>query len=111
VRPASARSTAFRTSTSAAWLEAVDPALLVISCGRGNRYGHPHADVLARAAAAGVPTLRTDLLGTITLRLGPGTPEVRTYQPGRGWSAWSPAPWAQGVQAAAAPLKDPAEPP
>src|SRR5690606_4125694 len=42
------------TSTSAGFLRAVDPELVVISAGRGNRYGHPHATVLERLARAGV---------------------------------------------------------
>ncbi|MDT8435513.1 MAG: ComEC/Rec2 family competence protein [Gemmatimonadota bacterium] len=55
-----------RTSTSAAWLAAVRPAMVVISAGAGNRYGHPHAQVLRRLSRAGVPEVhRTDRTGTL----------------------------------------------
>jgi competence protein ComEC len=56
-----------RTATSAGWLAELDPAVAVISVGRGNRYGHPAPEVLERLAQAGVTVLRTDRAGTITL--------------------------------------------
>lgn len=37
-----------KTSTTTAFLEAVDPSLAVISAGENNRFGHPHSPVLAR---------------------------------------------------------------
>ena len=40
-----------RSSTSAPFLRAVAPESAVISAGRDNRYGHPHADVMARIGA------------------------------------------------------------
>ena len=36
------------TSSSVAYLKAVWPEAVLISCGQGNDYGHPHTDVLAR---------------------------------------------------------------
>lgn len=68
------------TSTSAEFLRTVDPDLVVISAGRDNRYGHPHAAVLARLTGAGVEIARTDLEGTISLRVrreGDGTVTTR----------------------------------
>ncbi len=53
------------TSSSQAFLEAVDPQVAVISVGADNRFGHPAPGVLARYAEQGVPVLRTDQLGTI----------------------------------------------
>ena len=44
-----------------------EPALAVISVGAANSYGHPTASTLAALAAAGVPVLRTDLDGEITI--------------------------------------------
>ena len=55
------------TSTSAAFLGAVRPELVVISAGRRNRYGHPHADVLRRLAERGVRVARTDREGTVSV--------------------------------------------
>lgn len=55
-----------RTSTSDALLQAVSPRLAVISAGRANRFGHPHAEVLARLAAR-TKVLRTDQVGGIEL--------------------------------------------
>ncbi len=57
-----------RTSTSDAFLAAVHPRLALVSVGANNSYGHPDDDVLARLGAAGIPVLRTDLLGTIVVR-------------------------------------------
>ncbi|HEX6926167.1 MAG TPA: DNA internalization-related competence protein ComEC/Rec2 [Longimicrobiaceae bacterium] len=57
------------TSTSASFLQAVDPELVVISVGRGNRYGHPAPAVLARLRSTGVDVARTDEEGTISLRV------------------------------------------
>jgi competence protein ComEC len=41
-----------RTSSSAGFLRAVASELAVISAGAGNRFGHPHADVIERLRAA-----------------------------------------------------------
>jgi len=56
-----------RTSTSAAFLDAVEPLAAVISVGGNNRFGHPHADVLARLNNRGIQILRTDEMGTIVM--------------------------------------------
>jgi len=49
-----------QTSSSVEFLKAARPELAVISAGRNNRYGHPHAAVLERLAELSVPALRTD---------------------------------------------------
>jgi competence protein ComEC len=56
-----------RTSSSAALLDAWRPQLAVISCGRGNRFGHPATEVLQRLDAIGATVFRTDLHGQITV--------------------------------------------
>ena len=53
------------TSTSEPFLNAVDPAYAVISCGAGNAYGHPHAQTLNLLAKHETEVFRTDLDGTI----------------------------------------------
>lgn len=56
-----------RSSTSATLLEAVLPRIAVISCGRGNLFGHPHAPVLEALAERRIRVWRTDRDGTIDL--------------------------------------------
>jgi competence protein ComEC len=50
------------------WLDAVAPRVAVISVGRGNRYGHPAPETLARLERRGVDVYRTDRSGTVTVR-------------------------------------------
>jgi competence protein ComEC len=57
-----------RNGTNAAWLDLVRPKLAVASLGAGNSFGHPHAQTLALLARRGIPLLRTDEAGTITVR-------------------------------------------
>ena len=53
------------TSTSAEIIAALHPVAAVISCGLGNRFGHPRMPVLQRLQAAGVRTARTDDMGAV----------------------------------------------
>jgi competence protein ComEC len=57
-----------RTSSSAVLLDAARPRVALASSGVANRYGFPHAEVLARYAALGVPLYRTDLDGALCVR-------------------------------------------
>ncbi len=59
------------TSTEQTLLNEVQPRVAVISCGRGNRFGHPRMPVLQRLQAAGVRTGRTDALGPVQYLLHP----------------------------------------
>jgi beta-lactamase superfamily II metal-dependent hydrolase len=54
-----------RTSTSAEYLDAVDPEIAVMSVGEGNRYDHPHQETLDKLALESVAVYRTDLHGTV----------------------------------------------
>ena len=66
-----------RTSTTAPLLEAVQPRVALISCGRHNLYGHPHPRVLDALAEADVRTWRTDRGGSIDVDLTGGRIYVR----------------------------------
>jgi len=54
-----------RSSTSAEFLDAVEPRLAGVSVGARNPYGHPDAGVIARLSAAGARTYRTDRDGAL----------------------------------------------
>ncbi len=69
-----------RTSTSQALLEAWRPHVAVISAGRGNAFGHPTGDVLARLEEAGARVLRTDLEGEVTVETDGRTVSYRTWR-------------------------------
>lgn len=55
-----------KNATGDAWLSRLSPRQSVISCGRRNRFGHPAPATLARLAAHGVQTFRTDHHGAVT---------------------------------------------
>ncbi|MDR3691368.1 MAG: MBL fold metallo-hydrolase [Fimbriimonas sp.] len=55
-----------RTATSESWIETVRPEYAILSCGKNNRYGHPHKEVVDRLEADGVKICRTDREGDIT---------------------------------------------
>ena len=54
-----------RTSSSAAFVDALRPALAVMSAGRDHGFGHPHPDVVARYEAAGAVVLATGDEGAV----------------------------------------------
>jgi competence protein ComEC len=54
-----------KSSSGAPFLRAINPQYVIVSAGEGNNYGHPHEEVLERAADMGAAVLRTDELGTI----------------------------------------------
>jgi competence protein ComEC len=56
-----------RTSSTAEFIAAVRPGLLVVAAGYRNRFGHPRPDVLARYDANRTRVLRTDLDGAVTV--------------------------------------------
>lgn len=56
-----------RNATSEGFLSLVRPDLVLISCGRNNRYGHPAAAMLKRLEDRGLPCFRTDQSGAFCL--------------------------------------------
>lgn len=55
------------TSSSSEFLEIVQPEYVVISCGEGNSYGHPHEKALNRLKKYTDKIYRTDIDGTIVM--------------------------------------------
>ncbi|MCI6085381.1 ComEC/Rec2 family competence protein [Selenomonas sp.] len=62
------------TSSSKAYLDAVQPEVCLISCGAGNDYGHPHKETLAAYKKIKARMFETDKNGTITI-----TTDGKTY--------------------------------
>jgi competence protein ComEC len=56
------------TSSSLAFLQAVQPGLAIWSASADNAYGHPHAEVLTRMRVMGVTVCGTAEYGTLTVR-------------------------------------------
>lgn len=54
-----------RWSTGEDLLAEVKPETAIVSCGRGNGYGHPHDEALRRLVDAGASVYRTDVQGSI----------------------------------------------
>ena len=57
-----------RTSSTAAFLDAVAPRMAVVQAGYRSRFGHPAPDVVARYAARGIAFVRSDRCGAWTLQ-------------------------------------------
>ena len=55
------------TSSSSEWLKKISPEYVVISCGKGNTYGHPHREVLDEFKKIGAKVYRTDEQGSIVV--------------------------------------------
>lgn len=71
-----------RTSTSSALVEGWRPQVALISCGRGNPFGHPAPDVVERLERAGARIYRTDRDGAITVESDGRELRVRTARSG-----------------------------
>lgn len=68
-----------RTSSTMELLKKIRPEIMLISCGRGNKFGHPHVETLAGAEEIGAEVLRTDLEGTVSLIFKNGAVEQFRY--------------------------------
>ncbi len=61
------------SASSEVFLKTVRPQYGIISVGRGNQYGHPHAEVLRRLRQEGVWVMRTDEEGDIRFSADSGS--------------------------------------
>jgi competence protein ComEC len=68
-----------RSSSSPEFIARVRPAVATISCGAGNRFGHPHAETLATLRAAGTQILRLDQSGSVEWQASGNGTELRTF--------------------------------
>jgi competence protein ComEC len=57
-----------RNGRNAEWLELVKPKQTVASCGKDNKFHHPHQVTLDLLKQKKIPLLRTDEVGTITFK-------------------------------------------
>ena len=55
------------SSTSWDLLQNTVPEYVVISCGEGNSYGHPHDTTMEKLEVMEIPVFRTDLQGTLSV--------------------------------------------
>ncbi len=68
-----------RTSTSQAFLDAWRPQIAIISCGRGNTFGHPAPEVLQRLEEVGATVYRTDRDGQIVVEVERNSVRAKTF--------------------------------
>lgn len=78
-----------RTSSSPAFLDAVQPKIAVISCGEGNSYGHPHAQTLNEFRSRGIAVYRTDEQGSI-VAISDGSSISWNASPSETWKSGEP---------------------
>jgi competence protein ComEC len=60
------------TSSTVAFLAAVEPSVAIFQVGWRNRYRHPKPEIYERYGSLGIRRLRTDQSGAVTLRFGAG---------------------------------------
>ena len=75
-----------RNGTTEKFIKAVNPSFAVISCGKDNSYGHPHASVLNLLRSRKVSVYRTDEQGTIIAK-SDGTSITWNMSPSTSWIA------------------------
>jgi competence protein ComEC len=69
------------TSTTDAFLAAVDPEVAIYSAAEGNSYGHPHRETVAKLKEAGIPMYGTDVSGTVTITADNNGYKLTTAKP------------------------------
>jgi competence protein ComEC len=93
-----------RTSSTAAFVDAVNPDVVIFSAGYANSYGHPRAEVVARYESLGSALHMTGHEGALTLHIDPTTgigpvQAWRRVRPRAWWAPALPVPHAAGYDA------------
>ena len=70
-----------RTSSTEEFVRRANVVTAVISVGRRSRFGHPHAEVVARWQKAGAEVLKTGENGTITITTDGSDLQIQTFVP------------------------------
>jgi len=80
-----------KTSSSADFLAAVNPSVILIPAASPNRFGFPHAQVLDRYIQLGAQNFITGNSGALTVNFHEGEIEVESYRAKhrRYWNRWS----------------------
>ncbi len=78
-----------KTSSDSAWIAAMKPRIALISCGEGNRFGHPDKATVGRYLRSGARVFRTDQEGAIRVTFTRGGALVST----RAHPSPEPVPW------------------
>ena len=82
-----------KTSSDSVWIAAMEPRIAVISCGEGNRFGHPDRATVGRYLRSGARVLRTDQEGAIRVTFIQGGAFVSTRaHPAPELIRWNEAP-------------------
>ena len=66
-------------SNTQALLAQLQPETAIISCGENNRYGHPHAETVARLEQTGSGIWMTKDTGAITIHIRKGCYTIETF--------------------------------
>jgi competence protein ComEC len=78
-----------KTSSTAAFVDAVGPSVALLSLGYRNRFRHPHESVVARYAERGVTLHRTDFSGALHVVLPAADGRARVESRSREARYWS----------------------
>ena len=62
------------------FLEAIQPKISLISCGKNNSYGHPHTETLERLKIINSKVCNTAECGQITLEIKKGKTKLDVYR-------------------------------
>ena len=61
-----------RSASTPAWVEALDPDVVVVCAGRDNAFDHPHPEAMAALGALGAEAFTTGAVGGVRLEARPG---------------------------------------